>query len=196
MNLLYYIYKSIVSPLGVINREKSKYKLAASVLIVSVAAVSNSIITPVLYYLVNRGRFEIHIHVGDMFLNTCIGVLTWLTACTLFWLFSIVFKKGVNFTQITSTWGFSYIPNFLCIIAFSLLQLKIGLYNGNSLAAFFISAFFIMLLVWKAIYYFMQMKLVMGVTAKELLIITALAGVAFFAMMTVGFKLGIQIPML
>jgi hypothetical protein len=188
MNTITALYKSVFSPLEVISRQKSKGRLSASVLMVSSAALLSSVLTPV----PGKTGFSA-LHALKIF---SLGFLTWLAACMLFRLFSLVFKKEASFRDIASTWGCSYIANLICIAAYTVLQLIPGIFTEGGFTGFAINTFFIMLIVWKTIYYFIEMKLVMQVSAFELFIISAAAGIVFMLLMWLGFTAGIQVPML
>jgi hypothetical protein len=194
MNIVKNIYKSVFSPLEIINRKSIEGKLLASLFVVLVTALFGSVLAPALYYSSYKNKLEISISAGSMLTMFLISVLTWIAACGLFWLLSVIFRKQVGFKEIISTWGFSYVPNFMCIIAYSLIQLTPGIFNG--IFGFLINTFFIMLLVWKAIYFFIEMRFVIRTTVLELFIITLVTGIVFMLLMWIGFSFGIQVPML
>jgi|GEM_PF-2371095 hypothetical protein len=196
MNILNILYQSIFAPLGVVNRENVKGRLQVSVVIVLLTTLFGSIIAPVIYFYTIRNKYEINLDIGNMFLRLSLSIITWLAACTLLWLMAKIFSKGIEFGQIVSTWGLSYIPNFLCIVLYELLLIKPEIYSGNGFSAFILSSFFIMFLVWKAIYYFMIMKLVIHTTLGEFFVITAVLAIVFSVFMVIGFRVGIQVPML
>lgn len=196
MNTLKILYNSIFSPLKVINRKEAEGKLLASFIIVLITALFGSVIAPTMYYLTFKHRYDLTFSPSTNLFMFCVSILTWLAVCTVFWLISIFLKKEVSFKQIVSTWGLSYTPNLLCIAAYNALLLKSNAFIGSSIAAFIINTFFIMVLIWKVIYYFMEMKYVMKATAFELFIITIITGIAFLALMAIGGVVGIQVPML
>jgi len=196
IDMLNVLYKSIFAPLSVINREHIKGRLWASIATVSATAFLGSVIAPVVYYYANRSRYEIRLDVGGMFVGLIVSILTWLVICALFWLMCKAFKKDLSFSQVASTWGLSYIPNFLCVVLYNLLFVVPGINNGSGFAAFIICALFIMFLVWKAIFYFILMRFVIDTTLREIIIITAVSAVVFAVLMIIGFKVGIQVPML
>ncbi len=196
MNIIKNICRSVFLPLEIINRKKIEGKLLASTIVVLITALFGSILAPVFYYFNYKNKFEISISVNSMLAMFLVGVLTWMAACTLFWLLSTIFKKKVSFEEIVSTWGFSYVPNFICIIAYSLVHSKLGLFIGYSIFGFLINTFFIMLLIWKAIYFFIEMRSVIRTTGFELFIFTLITGVVFVILMSVGISFGIQVPML
>jgi hypothetical protein len=196
MAMLNIIYKSIFAPLGVINRNNIKGKLQASIITVIVTAFLGSVVAPVVYYYVNRNKYEINLNIGSMLLGLSVSIITWLVVCTLFWLLSKAFHKEIGFVQVASTWGLSYIPNFLCIVLYNLLFILPKINNGSGFSAFIISSLFIMFLVWKAIYYFMFLRFVINTTLIEFAVFTAASAVVFAVLMLIGFKVGIQVPML
>jgi hypothetical protein len=131
-----------------------------------------------------------------MAIGLVVSILTWLAVCTLFFIMSGVYKKGLGLYQVASIWGLSYIPNLLCVLLYSLLAILPGLNNLSGFASFVICTLFIMLLVWKAIFYFMFMRFVMDTTLREIIVITVVSAAVFAALMIAGFKAGIQVPMM
>lgn len=196
MDMLNVLYKSIFAPLEIINRDKVRGRFEASIIIVTATAFLGSVVAPVVYFYANRNKYEISLNIGNMFIGLTVSISTWLAVCTLFWVLSKAFNKGIGFGQVASTWGLSYIPNFLCIVLYNLLFIIPDINNGSGFSAFLISSLFILFLVWKAIYYFMLMRLVIETTLFEISITTAVSAVVFAVLMIIGFKVGIQVPML
>lgn len=196
MDMLNVLYKSIFAPLEIINRDKVRGRFEASIIIVTATAFLGSVVAPVVYFYANRNKYEISLNIGNMFIGLTVSISTWLAVCTLFWVLSKAFNKGIGFGQVASTWGLSYIPNFLCIVLYNLLFIIPDINKGSDFSAFLISSLFILFLVWKAIYYFMLMRLVIETTLFEISITTAVSAVVFAVLMIIGFKVGIQVPML
>jgi hypothetical protein len=196
MNVIKYLYRSITSPLEVMNQEEPEGKLAASFLIVIASAVVGSVIAPIAYYLILKNKHDLSLHLHTIFITFGVSILTWLAACAVFWGLAFAFRKELGFKQILSTWGFSYTPNLICIIVYNAIILKPFILFDNSITVFLISTFFIMLLVWKALYYFIEMKYVIKTTASELLVITVINGLFFAVFMAAGAAIGIEVPML
>lgn len=194
--MLNVLYKSIFAPLGVFNRDNVKGRLQASCVTVIITALFGSVIAPVIYFYMYKNRYEINMDIGRIFIGLTVSITTWVCVCALFWLLSKAFNKGIGFGLIASTWGLSYIPNFLCIILYNLLLIKPMIYNESSFIAFIISTFFIVFLVWKAIFYFMLMRFVLNTTLREISVITAISAVVFVILIIIGFNVGIQVPML
>lgn len=194
--MLNVLYKLIFAPLGVFNRDNVKGRLQASVAAVLVTAILESVVAPVVYFYVNRDRYEINLDIGSMFIRLAVSIITWLAVCALFWLSAKAFNKGLSYRQVVSTWGLSYIPNLLCVLLYNLLLIIPKANNGSGFAAFIICTLFIMFLVWKAIYYFMLMRFVIDTTLREIIVITTISAVMFVILIIIGFKVGIQVPML
>ena len=51
-------------------------------------------------------------------------------------------------------------------------------------------------LIWKAVYYFMLMRLILNTTLHEIIVITAVSAIVFAVLILVNSKVGIQVPML
>lgn len=196
MSIMQTIIKSTISPVGIMSSQKIKESELASFITVFITTVFGSIIAPATYYLYGRSRFEISLSISSIIIMFFISILTWLAACTLFWIISHLFKKEVDFRRIAASWGFSYIPNLICIVAYNIIQMNFISLIGSSFIAVLINTLFIMLLVWKTIYFFLEMKFVMKLNAYELLIATIITALVFLILMSIGFAFGIQIPML
>ena len=154
-----------------------------------------SVVAPVVYYLVNRGRFEISLNIGGMCAGLIVSGLTWLAACAMLWALAKAFHKEVGFKQVASAWGLSYIPNLLCVVLYGLLQIVPGIYIGSNMLAAVFSALFIVLLVWKAIEYFLLLRFVLDTSVGEFAIVTAVSAVVFAVLILLGAKAGIRVPM-
>jgi hypothetical protein len=190
------LFQSIFAPLRVFNRGFVKSRIQTSIVTVIITALVGSVVAPVIYFYTYRSRYEIHMDISSMFLGLTVSIITWLATCTLFWILSKAFNKGIGFGQVASTWGLSYIPNFLCVILYNLLLIKPEIYNGSGFSSFIISSLFIMFLIWKSIYYFMFMRFMLNTTLLEIIVITAVSALLFGILMIIGFKVGIQVPML
>lgn len=188
--------KSIFTPHEVFKRNHMKGRLQTSIVMVIVTALLGTIFAPVVYYYTYKDKYDINLNLRSMFLGLSVSIITWLVVLTLFWLLSKAFKKGIRFEQVASTWGLSYTPNFLCIILYNLLLVKPEIYNGSGFSTFVICSFFIMFLIWKAIFYFILMRFVIKTTLYEITVITAVSTLVFIVLMIVGFRVGIQVPML
>lgn len=196
MDMLIVLYKSIFAPLKVMNRDKVKNRLQASVFVVIATVFLSSVVAPLIYFYANTNKYENSLQIGSMFIGLTVSIITWFVVCSLFWLLSRVFNKKIPFSQVISTWGLSYIPNFFCIILYNLLFIVPQINNGSGFSAFLISSLFIMFLVWKALYYFMFMRFVINTTLIEICVFTAISAVVFVTLMLIGFGVGIQVPML
>ncbi len=194
--MLYALYKSIFAPLEVINRNEVKGRIHASVVTVLATAIFGSVIAPIIYFCANKSRHDISLDIGGMFTGVSVSIVIWIAVCVLLWLLSKAFRKGLGFGLMASTWGLSYIPNLLCIVLYNLLLNIPGIYNGSGVFAFIFSTLFIILLVWKAIYYFMFLRFVIDTTLGEFVAITAISAVVFAALIILGSKVGIQVPMI
>jgi len=190
------LYRSISAPLRVFTRESEKGKLSASVAVVLASAVLGTVLLPITYFLVNKNQYELTLDFGGMLAALCVSLLSWLAVCLLFLALSKAFRNGLRFREAASVWGLSYIPNFLCFLLYGLLKVVPGIRVTSGFAAFVIGALFILLLVWKAIYYFMFLRFVMDVSLKEFLITVAASAVVFAGLIYVGIHAGIQVPML
>ena len=188
------LLQSIVSPLDVFRREGDKGKEVASIVTVLSTAVLGTVLLPIAYYLAYRNRYELTLDVGGMLLALCVSVLSWIAVCLLFWALSKAFHNGVSFRQTASIWGLSYVPNFLCVLLYGFLKVVPDLKISSGFAAYLVSTMFILLLVWKVIYYFMFLRFVMDTSLKEFLLTVVASAIVFSALTWAGASAGIQVP--
>ncbi len=100
--MLNVLYKSIFAPLGVFNRDNAKGRLQASVVTVLVTVILETVVAPVLYFYVNRDKYEIILDIDSTLIGLAVSIITWLAVCALFWLAAKAFNKGLGFRQVVS----------------------------------------------------------------------------------------------
>ncbi len=125
----------------------------------------------------------------------CVSLLSWLAVCLLFWALSKAFRNGLRFREAASVWGLSYI-RISVHPAVRTFESCTGYTGYKRIRGFIIGALFILLLVRKAIYYFIFLRFVMDVSLKEFLITVAASAVVFAGLIYAGMHAGIQVPML
>lgn len=194
MNTFRIILKSISSPLQVIKTEKAEDKLRVSIILMLLNTLLLTIIMPIVYYFYFKNLYSITLEAVNLVIIFCISLAITVTACLSFLFVSIIFKKNIPFKEITAFWGLSYIPNIVCTILYTLTELFNSVLIGNSLAGFIINTVFIMLLIWKAIFYFIQMNFVLKLSGFEFITASIVVGTIFIALIFAGSSAGIQIP--
>ncbi|NTV89701.1 MAG: hypothetical protein HGA22_04975 [Clostridiales bacterium] len=194
------IFLGIFKPVEILKDEtggcERKQKLSAALLVFAVTAFMGAVLMPVVFYLASGDRYEVELNVSNIILAFGVALLSELAAVALFFVLSAFFQKGAGFGRIVSTWGYSCIPNLICMIAWCMIGFGAFNFFSNQLVGFLINTFFIMLLVWKAIFYFMEMKYVLKVSVRELIIMTVIVAAVYVPVMMAGFAAGIQIPVL
>ena len=191
-----YIWQAIAAPHHVFSREETKGKLAASVGVVTVAALLGSVGIPAVISAVRYVPEKPILNPVSMLLAFGASVLSWLIVCLLFWALSCAFRNGLRFRQVLSVWGFSYVPNALCVLLYGGLQFLPNARVTSGIAAFLVGAAFLFLLVWKAIYYYLFLRCTMNVCLRELVLTVLSSAVVFAALLWAGALAGIQVPML
>lgn len=194
MNTLRIIFKSISSPLQVIKTGKVEDKLRGSIILMLLNTLLLTIIMPVVYYCYFKNIYSITLEAVKLVIIFCISLAITVISCLSFLFVSVVFKKNIQFKEITAFWGLSYIPNIVCTILYTLTELFNYVLIGNSLAGFIINTVFIMLLIWKAIFYFIQMNFVLKLSGFEFITASIAVGIVFIALIFAGSSAGIQIP--
>ena len=77
MDTLNVLYRSIFALLGVFNRDNVKGRLQASVVTVLVTAIFGSVVAPIVYFYVNRNRYEINLDIVSMFVGLAVSIIIW-----------------------------------------------------------------------------------------------------------------------
>jgi hypothetical protein len=191
-----YLWQAIAAPLRVFSREETKGKLAASTGVVTVAALLGSVGIPAAIFAVRHAPEKLALDPASMLLAFGASILSWLIVCLLFWALSRAFHNGLRLRQVLSVWGFSYVPNALCVLLYGGLQFLPNARVTSGIAAFLIGAAFLFLLVWKAITFFLFLRCTMNVSLRELVLTTLSSTVVFAALLWAGALAGIQVPML
>lgn len=196
MNTIKILAKAASSPLDVIKHEKVEERLRTSIILLLCNAALGSIIMPVIYYLNFKDKYVITLDTGNMVKMFCISILTVILACLSFSVISSAFKKKVSLKEIAASWGLSYIPNIICLALYTLTQIVSYNFISNSVVSFIVNTIFIMLLIWKVIFYFIEISVVLKLNGAEFFIATVGIGLIFIALMLIGFSVGIQVPVL
>jgi len=196
MNLMKDIWKVINSPLVVISENNYKRKLLLSAVLVLTASVLNGIIAPILYYLTFKNEFIVKMDLLNIFVMFIFCIITFLTACGAFKLTALVFRKEVSFNQILATWGCSYIPTLICVVLVSITELSFYYFINNTMLGVLTSTLLIMLLMWKAIFYFIELNIVLKINGTEAVMATMIIGFIYLIIIFVGFRVGVKVPLL
>jgi hypothetical protein len=189
------IWNAIVSPMDVIGQRDVKHRPEAALATVLLAAVLGAVAVPVASRLASA-QAGTPTDIGGMALVFVVSVATWLAVGGALRLVAMALHMDIRFKQLTSVWGLSYLPNILCLILYTIALAAPALWRGNDVSSFAFATLFILCLAWKAIYYFMVVRLVFQASLAEFLVMTAFLGVVFAALALLGAQLGIQVPML
>lgn len=188
------ISKSILTPIDINKIEDSNDRFSAAIFTVIICALLGAVLMPVLYYIFSKDKFQISLDIMAMIKLFFIGLLSFLASCMIFVITAKLFKEKVNFKVVASYWGVSYIPNIVCIILYWTIQTFTFIVN-SSIAGFILNTIFIMLLLWKVLYYFIEMIFVLRLKGKKLYIATIVTGITLLALILINFTVGLQVPM-
>ena len=194
--MLYAINRAVFAPLDVFQNNEMEGRLKASIATILTTAVLGSLLSPTINYFANKGRYVLSLDFGGICAGLIGSVMTWLAVCAMLWALAKAFHKDLRFKHVASIWGLSYIPNLLCVVLYGVLAIVPGIYSSSNILAAIFSVLFIVLLVWKAIFYYLFLRFVMETSASELIITMAVSAVVFVALILVGFTIGIQVPMI
>ncbi|MCX7710344.1 MAG: YIP1 family protein [Clostridia bacterium] len=189
--------KVISSPYEIIQQYSEEKNMGLPVSIVLILASFNGLIAPVLYYLLKRNEFDLTLNAVQMGLMFGISVTTYLLVCCIFWMIARLFRReDSTLSAIVATWGFSFIPTLIGSIVVNLHEYFFYYFIGNKFLLLVLNTLLIMLLIWKAIFYFIEMKVVLRLKGVPLLISMLLIGILFFGLMMFNARMGLKVPML
>ncbi len=188
------ISKSILAPIDIYKIEDSNGRFNAAIFTVIICALLGAVLMPVMYYIFSKDKFQISLDTMVMIKLFFIGLLSFLGSCMIFVITAKLFKEEVNFKVVASYWGISYIPNIVCIILYWTIQTFTFIVN-SPIAGFILNTIFIMLLLWKVLYYFIEMIFVLRLKGKKLYIATIVTGITLLGLIIINFTVGLQVPM-
>lgn len=194
MNIFLLIAKSIYSPVGVIKCEKIEDRFIIGNLVFLISCIINAFIFPIVYYLYFKNKYDIHLEDTKMLLIFSICIVTFFLECIMFWLVSVFFKKKTSLKEIIAIWGVSLFSNIFCVTIYLLSLIFNSIIVSRPIFMFTLNTIYIMLLIWKTIYYFIVVNLILKLKVIETMIATVLIWLGIFILMIVGFAVGIQVP--
>lgn len=130
-------------------------------------------------------------------INFSLTLGLYFAACTAFKLAAEVNNKKVGFGEIMSTWGFSYAPTigfiiFIIITHTLFLNVRLGLGTPESIILMTIA---LSLLMWKAIFYFIELRAVLKLNWYEMILASVVIGALFtICYAAAGSIFGMKIP--
>jgi hypothetical protein len=192
--MLNIIWKAIVSPMDVIGQRNVKNRPEAALATVLLAALLGAAALPIASDLAGA-QTETFTDIGRMVLVFATSVATWLAVGGALGLVAIALHRELRYKQLTPVWGLSYLPNVLCLVLYTIALAAPTLWKGSDIGSFVFATLFILCLVWKAIYYFLVVRVVFQASLAEFLGMTAFLGAVFAALALLGAQLGVQVPM-
>lgn len=167
-----------------------------SLIIILITAAFNGFIAPVLYYYLNRNDFDLTLSFGSMLGLFALSGAMYLIDCGALWLTAKLCGQKVTFKSVVATWGFSFIPTLICSILVNIDETIWYLFVGEPLLLFALNTIFILLLIWKAIFYFIECREVLQLRGLKLVLSTIGIGVIFALLIFADAQMGLKVPML
>lgn len=184
------------NPYRLICETKESGKLRLSLMIILAMAAFNGFIAPVLYYYLNRNDFELSLSFGTMLGFFALSGAMYLIDCGILWFAAKLCGQEVHFKSVAATWGFSFIPTLICAIILIIDETYWYLFVGKPVLLFVLNTLFILLLIWKAIFYFMECREVLQLKGLKFVLSTIGIGVLFVLLILADTRLGLEVPML
>ena len=189
-------WHAIFRPLPLMAEYKNRPRMTLSVVIVTLVCVLNTVAAPIANVIANGGSYVGSFSVWERLGVLAVSLGSFMVACLLFWLLAAVFHKNVEFKEIVSTWGISFIPNILCIAAVEASEAGYYLFMGNAWLGLILCTFLVLLLAWKAIYFFMETGVTLGLKGGQTVGAVVITGIVYVIIMWAGFRLGVKVPIL
>ncbi len=165
-------------------------------MIILVTAAFNGFIGPVVTYYMNRNDYDLTLSFVSMLCIFALSGAMYVIDCVVLWFAAKLCGQKVDFKSIAATWGFSFIPTLICSILVNIDETIWYLFVGKPFLLFILNTFFILLLIWKAIFYFMECRVVLQLKGLRLLLSTIGIGILFALLIFAGAWLGLKVPML
>lgn len=184
------------NPYRLIGEIKESGKLRLSLIIILVTAAFNGFIAPVATCYGRRNEIDMTLSFGPMLGIFALSGAMYLIDCAILWLAARFCGKKVNFEVVAATWGFSFIPTLICSIIVNIDETIWYLFASKPFWLFILNTVFILLLIWKAIFYFMECREVLRLKGMRLVLSTIGIGVLFVLLIFADARLGLKVPML
>lgn len=165
-------------------------------MIILITAIFNSFIAPVIYCYLDRKDFDLTRSFGSMIGLFALSGAMYFIDCGILWIAAKFCGQKVTFKSVTATWGFSFIPTLICSILVNIDETIWYLFLGKPLLLFILNTSFILLLIWKAIFYFIECREVLQLRGLKLVFSTIVIGVLFALLIFADAWLGLKVPML
>jgi hypothetical protein len=183
-------------PYEAICETKESGKLGLSAIIILVIAVYNGIVAPVIYYFLNHNDYELTLSLLSMAGIFALSCFMYLIDCGILWLAAKLCRQQTSFRTIAATWGFSFVPTLICSVIVNTYESTYYFFLGKPTLLFIINTIFILLLIWKAIFYFMECRAVLQLKGARQAVATIGIGILFALLIYADARLGLQVPML
>lgn len=190
------LIRIFTNPYRLISETKESGKLWLSLMIILVTAVYNGFIAPVVHCYLNRNDFDLTLSFGTMAGLCVLSCLMYLIDCMILWLAARICKHRISFRAVAATWGFSFIPTLICSFIVNTYESTFYFFIGKPILLFILNTLCILLLIWKAIFYFMECREVLELKGIRLVVSTIAIGILFALLIFADAWLGLKAPML
>lgn len=191
------LWRAVINPLALMKEYREKARVLPAVLTVLAACALNAAAAPAAYWLSGGAHaYARHFTAWDISAVFLASALSAAVSCLLFRLLAAVFRKPARFKTIFATWGVSFFPTMLAVILVEASEAWFTLFIGNAWLGMLLFTLLLMLLAWKAILFFMELGVVLGLKGNQTAWAVLITAVIYAAIMFVGFHIGIKTPML
>lgn len=136
--------------------------------------------------------------IKDLLVLLLLVLGTYPLSCLAFYLAGRVFKPSVRYSSILATWGYSYLPIFffwaLTVVSHLVLPPSTPIFAAGVLG-FVLLSLMIALFLWKVLFYFVELRVVLGLNLWQMLVASMIIGALFIGYyVCVGTVFGLKIP--
>lgn len=192
MDFKSFIKGLFISPYNLLRKYKESKRIVPALSVVLLSYLSVIVYVP---FLSAAKGSSVFLNMLSLLLSVLLG---YAAACGAFWLSGAILKKKVSFAEVSSTWGFSYLPTFLAFMAILLGHIilpKGVLIFGNTPSAVGFLSLLIMMFIWKVLFYFMELRVVLRLNFAGTIAASVIIGIFFIAFYIFSaYVFGLKIP--
>lgn len=196
MNIIKDIWRVAFSPLPLYSEYKNTPRFAPAALVTAFTCALSDVAAPLANLLANSGKIGSGFTLPTMLPALSASVVSVLISCLVFRLLAAIYKKPVTFRQIFSTWGLSFLPTILAIVLAEGSEAAFYLFIGNAWLGLLVCTLLVLVLAWKAIFFFMELNVVLGLKGSQIAAAVLMTAAAYILLIIMCFNMGLKVPVL
>jgi len=151
------------------------------------------------YFLKIEG-YDLKRSILELLINFTVIFASYFAACGVLKITALIRRKKATYLEILSTWGFSYIPDLFFLVFLLLthafLPKEIKVFAAAPVSVILL-AILVALFIWKLIFFFIELRIVMGESFIGIIISSIIIFIFFVIYYFVtAYTLGYKIPII